>query len=76
MDIEEANKLVNKSMKVILSCKNLDQLNIAVRYASLVYNKISRTIGLVNNSQFISLTERSIGFAQCQIKCNSRDNNE
>jgi len=68
MDINQANVLVNKSMKVILSCKNLEQLSVAVKYADLVYKKISRTIGLVNNTQFISLIERSIGFAQCNIK--------
>jgi hypothetical protein len=64
----EANKLVNKSMKVILSCKNLDQLHIAVKYADLVYRKLAQGVGLVNNTQFICLTERAIGYTQCQIK--------
>ena len=68
MEIEEANNLVNKGMKVILSCKNIDQLDNAVKYADLVYRVLAREIGLINNTQFISLIERSIGFAQCQIK--------
>ena len=68
LSIEEGTALVNRSMKIILSCTTLEQLNVAVKYADLVYKRISQTIGLVNNSQFISLTERSIGFAQCNIK--------
>ena len=68
MTHNKAKELVNKSMKVILSCKTLEQLNAAVRYAGLVYKKLGQEIGLINNMNFVCLTERSIGFAQCQIK--------
>ncbi len=68
MNMNEANELVNRNVRVILSCETLEQLNVAVKYADLVYRKLSKEIGLVNNTQFMSLTERSIGFAQCQIK--------
>ena len=66
--LTEAEKLVQRSMTVILSCETLEQLGNAVRYSNLVYRKLSDGIGLVNNTKFIQLTERSIGFAQCNIK--------
>lgn len=68
MELEQANELVNKSMNVILSCKTSSRLEVGVKYADLVYKKISNNIGLLNDTRFISLIERSIGFAQCQIK--------
>ena len=68
MDIEEANKLVNKSMKVIRSCKTMSQLKVAISHVDLFYNRISRTFGLVNGTKIMSLTDRSIDFALRQIK--------
>jgi hypothetical protein len=68
MNIEEAKKLVNRCSYVIISCENRAQLDTAVKYADLAYKKLARGIGLINNTQFISLIERSIGFAQCKIK--------
>ena len=68
MNSKQADKLVEKTMLVILSCQTLAQLNNASRYASLAYEKLSKEVGLVNNSRFISKIERSIGFAQCNIK--------
>ena len=68
MTEQEAKNLVNRAMKIILSCRSLDQLHVAVKYADLTYRKISKTIGLVNTVNFVRLIERSIGFAQCQIK--------
>jgi hypothetical protein len=68
MTNKEATDLVNRSIRVILSCETLHQLNVAVEYSNLVYRLIAEGVGLINNTRFISLTERSIGFAQCQIK--------
>jgi hypothetical protein len=68
MKQQEAVALCNRNMRVILSCTTLEQLTVAVRYADLVYRKLAEGVGLVNNTQFVSLTERSIGYVQCQIK--------
>lgn len=70
MTKDDATKLVNRSVSIILSCKTMEQLINAVKYADLVCRKISKEIGLLNHTQFISITERSIGFAQCQVKWN------
>ena len=70
MNKAEAKQLVDRCMWVIMSCETMDQLSTAVRYSRLVYRKLSREIGIINNARFISLIERSIGFTQCQIKCN------
>lgn len=67
MEIEEGNALVEKAMKVILSCKTVDQLHIAMRYAGRVYSKLQREIGMINGTRFSPKIERSIGFAQCSI---------
>jgi len=72
MDREEAKKIVNKCMSVILSCKNQDQLHIAVNYSSLAYRLLAKEIGLINNMNFISLIERSIGYAQCSMGNNAQ----
>ena len=76
MRIEEADELVNRSMEVILSCKTLKQLNVAVKYSDLVYKRLSKEIGLINNMNFVCLTERSIGFAQCLVKYNQQNEQE
>jgi hypothetical protein len=68
MELEEAEKLVNKAMSVILSCRTMDQLSNAVTYSRLVYKLLAKEIGLVNNSNFICLIERSMGYAQCRIE--------
>ena len=73
MNVKEAEALVKKAMSVILSCNTMTQLDISVRYADLAYWKLSREVGLVNNSRFICLIERSIGFAQCKIKSNDME---
>jgi hypothetical protein len=72
MVISEANEMVNKAMKVILSCKSVDQLNNAIEFARLVHRQLSKEIGFVNSTKFHTLIERSIGFAQCQIKIGSK----
>jgi len=63
----EAAELVNKSCRVILSCETIIQLGVAVAYADLVYRQLREGIGLVNNTRFISVTERAIGHTQCKI---------
>jgi hypothetical protein len=70
MNKEEATRLVDKCMTVILSCETIDQLKTATRYADFIYRKLAREIGLINHTQFIALIERSIGFAQCKVKYN------
>ena len=67
MNKKEGKILVDKCMEVVLSCKTIDQLNIAVKYAGLVYKQLSKHIGLLNSTMFITRIERSIGYAQCQI---------
>ena len=71
MNIDDANALVKKGMSVILSCKTLGQLQSAICYANLIYRQISKEIGFANRTKFTPLIERSIGFAQCQIKANT-----
>ena len=68
MNIEEANELVSKCMKVILSCKTYSQLNNAVKFADFTYKILANGIGLINESRFVPRIERSIGFAQCNIE--------
>jgi len=68
MQIKKADELVNKSMKVILSCKTLEQLNVALEYSKLLYKKLSGEVSLSLKFRYLMLIERSIGFAQCQIK--------
>ena len=68
MTQDEAKTLVDKCMRVIISCKTDEQLDIAIKYASFAYNRLSKGVGLINNTSFISLIERSIGYSQCKIK--------
>ncbi len=60
------DELTNKTMYVILSCKTFDQLRVAIKFTELAYRKLSRE-GLAT-MKHITLLERSIGYAQCQIK--------
>lgn len=68
MNIEEGNALVSKVSLVILSCKTEGQLNVAIRYASLAYIQLAKTMGLANSTKCHVVFDRSIGYAQCQIK--------
>lgn len=68
MNEKEAETLVNKAMRVILSCRTMVQLNYAVRFSSLAYEQLARETGLINRMGFVNRIERSIGYAQCQIK--------
>ncbi len=60
------NELTRKAMSVILSCKTLDQLSVAVNFAELAYRKLSRE--RLTTMKDITLIERSIGYSQCAIK--------
>ena len=73
MTYEESESLVYKAMSVILSCRTMTQLNNAVTYSSLAYNKISLAMPAINRSRFIARIERSIGFAHCKIKANNQE---
>ena len=72
MNIEQATELTDRCMSVILSCNTVNQLDVAVKYSNLVYRKLGREIELIKNTKFISLLERSIGFAQCKVKYNAK----
>lgn len=68
------DKLLDKVMKVILSCHTEEQLLVAVMYSDLAYRSISNEIGGIDRTKFIGLVDRSIGFAQCRVKYGSRGN--
>lgn len=71
MDIEEGKALVQRVMAVILSCKTEDQLMNAYKYVKLAHKKMYNGIGhegFVKEIHNFTAIERSIGFAQCQIK--------
>ncbi len=68
MTKDEADKLVKKCMSVIVSCKTNEQLHLAVKYSGFAYKLLAKEIGLINNMNFITLVERSIGWAQCNIE--------
>lgn len=59
--------LVYRAVSVILTCRTLEQLNVAISYSNLVYREMSKTIGRINSSKFRMYVERAIGFAQCNI---------
>jgi len=70
MKDKDADALVKKCMRVILSCKNNDQLNNAINYCDLAYKILNKHIGFVNRAKFASKMERSIGYALCEIQNN------
>ncbi len=70
MKDKDADALVKKCMRVILSCKNNDQLNNAINYCGLAYKILNKHIGSVNRTKFASKMDRSIGYALCQIQSN------
>lgn len=70
MTHKEANTLIDRTMKVILSCKTMEQLNAAIGYANLAYSELFRNGLSIERARFTPLIERSVGYAQCQIKHN------
>lgn len=59
--------LRDKTMKVILSCKTLDQLKYAIDYQSLAYKRLAPNCNSEVRYNFVQLTERCIGFAHARI---------
>ena len=70
MKDKDADALVKKCIRVILSCKNNGQLDNAINYCDLAYKILNKHIGSVNRTRFASLVERSIGCALCEIQNN------
>jgi hypothetical protein len=70
MELAEAEKMVTKVMRVIVSCETKQQLETACRYSDLAYRLIagSGVIGLTDKIKFSGKIERSIGFAICNTK--------
>jgi hypothetical protein len=69
--LKEADALVDKGMRVILSCNSLDQLRNAITFCNLIFRKVGRELGMVNKVNMHPLFERSVGYAQCKIKANA-----
>lgn len=65
--MDNLDPLVLRAATVILTCKTLEQLSVAISYSNLVYREMSKTFGRVNESKFTMYIERAIGFAQCNI---------
>lgn len=68
MNIDEADKLANKCVSVVLSCKNYKQLDNAIKYTVLTYKKLGKHRDLVNKVRFIAKIQLSIGFVKGYIK--------
>ena len=68
MKNKDADVLVKKCMRVILSCKNDDQLSNAIKYCNLAYKILCNELGAVNMTNFASTMERCVDYALCQIK--------
>jgi len=67
MNHKEAEKLVDKCMKIILSCENIGQLNVAQKFSRRVYLAIPRDMAMADKLKFISSIETSIGYALCSV---------
>ena len=63
----EATAIVNKCMKVIISCKTYEQLDSAIKYSDLAYNALAKTLGLINETTFSTLRRRSLDVAYRNI---------
>ncbi len=70
MKDKQTGELINKCMRVILSCKNYDQLNNATNYCDLAYKILTKQAGTFNRTIFNRLMQRSIGYALCEIQNN------
>ena len=71
MNKSQNTELVNKCMKVIVSCKTREQLNGAVNYCGLAYRALSNHAGMAYKESFAELTRKSISFALCRINKNN-----
>ena len=68
---KDTEALVKKCIRVILSCKNDEQLNNAISYCNLAIRKLSQYV--TRQDECIKIMEKlhiSKGYAMCQIKNN------
>ena len=71
MKNKDTDVLVKKCMRVILSCKNGDQLSNAIKYCNLAIRKLSRYV--TEQDECIRIMETlyiNQGYAMCQIQNN------
>ena len=66
MNKHESISLVDKAVRVIDSCDTLSQLSNAINYANLLHDRLSKGIGLVNQSRFHQDILMALGRAQCR----------
>ena len=62
------DELKSKTMKVILSCETMDQLKNSVNYYNLAFTQMVKGLSLNERASILCILERSVGFAQAQIK--------
>ena len=65
MSLDEAERLVNKCMTVLVSCKTRSQLKTAIRYTDLAYKRLIKESA--NSMIFIIEIERATGWALSKI---------
>lgn len=71
MKDKDADALVKKCIRVILSCKNNGQLDNAVNYCNLAIRKLSRNeLKLDKRIDIMEKLHTSKGYAMCQIQNN------
>lgn len=74
--MSDVDPLVLRAVTVILKCKTLEQLSVAISYSDLVLKEITKTVERVDESKFFMYVERAIGFAQCNILSEMKKNVE
>ena len=69
MKMKDAEDLIEKVRKVLLSCESADQLLVGMTFHKLAVKKIENSkIKFKNRVKLHILLERSIGFSLCKIK--------
>ena len=64
----EMQIIIDKTMKVCLSCTTEVELKVAIAYRDLAYRMVMPKLNLQERVNVVIVVERSIGFAQCNIK--------
>ena len=64
MNRKEADELVDKALKVISSCKTIDQIAYAERYCGFVVEQLGEFLNLTG---FYEAMHRAIGYNLCKI---------
>lgn len=67
MNIEEGNALVKRVESVLLSCETENHLFGAIKYLLLAHRRMNKTVGIVDKSHFIPITNRAVGYAYCKV---------